>query len=83
MILQAFIFLGSSVKAMAAPADLRVLSVAKREVDSVKQGRRVYDNRGTRVLFLSDKVQVASNLQKKIDHHSKEVTRRAQPQQQQ
>jgi len=43
----------------------------------------VYDNRGTRVLFLSDKVQVASNLQKKIDHHSKEVTRRAQPQQQQ
>lgn len=71
------------LQAMAAPADLRVLSVAKKEVDSVKQGRRVYDNRGTRVLFLSDKHQVASNLQKKIDHHSKEVTRRAQQQQQQ
>ena len=68
------------LQAMAAPADLRVLSVAKKEVDSVKQGRRVYDNRGTRVLFLSKKHQVASNLQKKIDDLA---NKHSKPQQQQ
>ena len=51
------------------PADdpaTAVLQVALSEVKSVKPGRRVYDNRGTQVYFLSKKDEVASKLKAEI-----------------
>ena len=47
--------------------EVRTLQVAKKEVDSVKRGRRVYETRGARVLFLSQKREVSQRLQKEID----------------